>query len=138
MPYLKYYQEPTDFLLHLANVILLSIIECGIGLIAGSLPMMRRLVKRWVGVGLQANDLPLNPLKTFGQGRTSRKTNRHQLRPERSQLESTTVVGEDNGSAQLDEHSNRRNRFSGQTAYQLPNLPASAGLWAASSVEGGA
>lgn len=135
MPYLKYYKEPTDFLLHSANIILCSIVECGIGLIAGSLPMMRRLVKNWVGDGLQPNDLPLNPLRTFGQGRTSRKTSRHQPRPERSHPGSTTVVGEDNESLESDDHPSPRNRFSGQTAYQLPNITASPSPGADSNVE---
>lgn len=125
MPYLKYYNEPTDLLLHLANIILWSTIECGIGLIAGSLPMMRRLVKRWLGDGLQPNDLPLHPLKTIGQGRTSRRTHRDQPRPERNHLGSTTVVGEDHESLQPDDRFSPSNRFSGQTAYQLAIVTAS-------------
>ncbi|KAI9157968.1 hypothetical protein HJFPF1_05953 [Paramyrothecium foliicola] len=50
MPLLKYYKEPeNNYLYHMGFVILLSIGECGIGLIAGSLPMLRRLIQGWLG-----------------------------------------------------------------------------------------
>lgn len=71
MPLLRYYKEPENnylckgyciqysgFVIHLTwmprldhmgFVIVLSVAECGIGLIAGSLPMLRRLVHSWLG-----------------------------------------------------------------------------------------
>ncbi|CAJ2512614.1 Uu.00g007330.m01.CDS01 [Anthostomella pinea] len=70
MPYLRFYKDPNEYLFHMGNVILWSIFECGVGLIAGSLPMLRSLFKRWLGTDSQAGDgsAPLPPLSfaTFG------------------------------------------------------------------------
>ncbi|KAI0485080.1 hypothetical protein GGR56DRAFT_669574 [Xylariaceae sp. FL0804] len=69
LPYLRFYSEPDNYLFHIGYVVLWSIIECGIGLIAGSLPMLRRLFRRWLGVpdpdpvvNGAASPLPLPPL----------------------------------------------------------------------------
>ncbi|KAF6813267.1 cation-transporting atpase 4 [Colletotrichum musicola] len=48
LPYLQYYNQPENYLHNIANIVLWSIFECGIGIIAGSLPSLRRLLKFWL------------------------------------------------------------------------------------------
>ncbi|TDZ24413.1 hypothetical protein Cob_v003424 [Colletotrichum orbiculare MAFF 240422] len=48
LPYLQYYNQPKNYLHNIANIVLWSIFECGIGIIAGSLPSLRRLLKFWL------------------------------------------------------------------------------------------
>ncbi|KAF6819676.1 cation-transporting atpase 4 [Colletotrichum plurivorum] len=57
LPYLQYSNKPENYfrklLAHfhhpnIANIVLWSIFECGIGIIAGSLPSLRRLLKFWL------------------------------------------------------------------------------------------
>ncbi|KAF9875413.1 cation-transporting atpase 4 [Colletotrichum karsti] len=48
LPYLQYYNQVNDYLHNIANIVLWSIFECGIGIIAGSLPSLRRLLKFWL------------------------------------------------------------------------------------------
>ncbi|KAG6358995.1 hypothetical protein INS49_012515 [Diaporthe citri] len=49
MPYIKFYFNPAeDYLYRVCNVALWCIFETGIGIVAGCLPPLRRLVKRWV------------------------------------------------------------------------------------------
>ncbi|KAF5020649.1 hypothetical protein F66182_7326 [Fusarium sp. NRRL 66182] len=48
LPYIKFYADPIDFQYHVGHITLWSIFESGIGIIAGSLPSLRRLVKSWV------------------------------------------------------------------------------------------
>ncbi|CAH0046321.1 unnamed protein product [Clonostachys solani] len=79
IPFLKAYREPEDnFLYQIGYVIILSLAECGIGLIAGSLPMARRLVRKWRGKDDETTETSrLTPLSfmTFGDsGRSRRNT----------------------------------------------------------------
>ncbi|KAK1486367.1 hypothetical protein CTAM01_12248 [Colletotrichum tamarilloi] len=48
LPYLQYYNQVENYLHNIANIVLWSILECGIGIIAGSLPSLRRLLKFWL------------------------------------------------------------------------------------------
>ncbi|KAF4426624.1 hypothetical protein F53441_14115 [Fusarium austroafricanum] len=49
MPYMKFYFHPEkDYLYRVCNVALWCLFETGIGIVAGCLPPLRRLVKRWV------------------------------------------------------------------------------------------
>ncbi|KAF6808237.1 cation-transporting atpase 4 [Colletotrichum sojae] len=48
LPYLQYYNKPQNYLHNIANIVLWPIFECGIGIIAGSLPSLRRLLKFWL------------------------------------------------------------------------------------------
>lgn len=48
LPYLKYYNIPTNYLYNAANIVVWSIIECGLGIICGSLPSLRTLFKSWL------------------------------------------------------------------------------------------
>ncbi|KAM0336969.1 hypothetical protein ACHAPQ_003555 [Fusarium lateritium] len=48
LPYLKYYTIKSNYLYNVANIVLWSLVESGIGIIAGSLPSLRKLVsRRW-------------------------------------------------------------------------------------------
>ncbi|KAI1080225.1 hypothetical protein F5B20DRAFT_589642 [Whalleya microplaca] len=44
-PYLHYYEQLFNYLYNVCNVVVWSIVECGIGIIAGSLPSLRPLVR---------------------------------------------------------------------------------------------
>uniref|UniRef100_A0A8H7NQH5 Rhodopsin domain-containing protein n=1 Tax=Bionectria ochroleuca TaxID=29856 RepID=A0A8H7NQH5_BIOOC len=79
IPFLKAYREPEDnFLYKIGYVIILSLSECGIGLIAGSLPMVRRLVRKWRGQDDESNETsrltPLSFMTFGGSGRSRRNT----------------------------------------------------------------
>jgi hypothetical protein len=70
-PYIEYYRNPTDNLVsHVANIVLWSNVESSIGLMAGSLPSLRRLVMRKVqkSSGNSSGPFQDNPvsLVTFG------------------------------------------------------------------------
>ncbi|KAK1676961.1 hypothetical protein BDP55DRAFT_631041 [Colletotrichum godetiae] len=46
--YLQYYNQVENYLHNIANIVLWLILECGIGIIAGSLPSFRRLLNSWL------------------------------------------------------------------------------------------
>ncbi|KAF5697606.1 integral membrane protein PTH11 [Fusarium mundagurra] len=46
--YIKYHTYPTDYFYHAGNSTIWSVFESGTGIIAGSLPSLRRLLKKWV------------------------------------------------------------------------------------------
>ncbi|KAJ4251053.1 hypothetical protein NW762_011704 [Fusarium torreyae] len=48
LPYIKFYGDPVDLPYHVGYITLWSVFEGGIGIIAGSLPSLRRLLKTWV------------------------------------------------------------------------------------------
>ncbi|KAH6876581.1 hypothetical protein B0T10DRAFT_532644 [Thelonectria olida] len=48
LPYISSYGETENYLYNIANIVLWSIVESGTGIIAGSLPSLRRLVKNWI------------------------------------------------------------------------------------------
>ncbi|KAH7144215.1 hypothetical protein B0J13DRAFT_444021 [Dactylonectria estremocensis] len=60
LPYLKYYTQPEDYLYNVASIALWSVIESGIGTIAGSLPSLRRLLKNWVSFDSSVGQSPAN------------------------------------------------------------------------------
>ncbi|KAF5521998.1 hypothetical protein CGCA056_v007427 [Colletotrichum aenigma] len=64
LPYLQYYNVVDDYLHNIANIVLWSIFECGIGIIAGSLPSLRRLLKFWLDKSSKGsyNNTGSNPL----------------------------------------------------------------------------
>ncbi|KAK8015969.1 hypothetical protein PG991_008857 [Apiospora marii] len=45
LPYLQFYNVPTDYYYNVCNIVIWSIVECGVGIIAGSLPSLRPLLK---------------------------------------------------------------------------------------------
>ncbi|CAG9998286.1 unnamed protein product, partial [Clonostachys byssicola] len=48
LPYIKFYAETIDYPYNVGNITLWSVFESGTGIIAGSLPSLRRLLKNWV------------------------------------------------------------------------------------------
>ncbi|KAK7937328.1 uncharacterized protein PG986_014196 [Apiospora aurea] len=46
LPYLQFYNVPTDYYYNVCNIVIWSIVECGVGIIAGSLPSLRPLLKK--------------------------------------------------------------------------------------------
>ncbi|KAM5361834.1 hypothetical protein ACJZ2D_012864 [Fusarium nematophilum] len=48
LPYIAFYAKTENYLHNVANITLWSIFESGTGIIAGSLPSLRRLLKNWV------------------------------------------------------------------------------------------
>lgn len=48
IPWLQYWDIKGNQLFNLSNVLIWSNVECGIGIVAGSLPMLGRLVRRWL------------------------------------------------------------------------------------------
>ncbi|KAJ0336118.1 hypothetical protein COL922a_008349 [Colletotrichum nupharicola] len=79
LPYLQYYNVVDDYLHNIANIVLWSIFECGIGIIAGSLPSLRRLLKFWLDKSSRGsyNNTGSNPLHGDSgyQGSTGVKLN---------------------------------------------------------------
>ncbi|KAH8820254.1 hypothetical protein F5884DRAFT_849523 [Xylogone sp. PMI_703] len=45
MPYSTAYSNPKNLLYNVGNVVLWTVVECGLGIIAGSMPMLRKLIK---------------------------------------------------------------------------------------------
>lgn len=90
-------------------VIVLSIAECGIGLIAGSLPMLRHLFRAWLGreeASKPATPLP-NSLVTFG-GTGGSKDRKRFNNPTDTGMSRATIKGGRTGSGdweQLDDGS---------------------------------
>ncbi|KXH68612.1 hypothetical protein CSAL01_10264 [Colletotrichum salicis] len=50
LSYLQYYNPVENYLHNIANIVLWSILECGIGIIAVFLPSLRRLLKFWLDI----------------------------------------------------------------------------------------
>ncbi|KAH7130866.1 hypothetical protein EDB81DRAFT_905451 [Dactylonectria macrodidyma] len=48
LPYIAVYYNPDDYLYNIGNVAIWCIFESGTGIVAGSLPSLRRLLKNWV------------------------------------------------------------------------------------------
>ncbi|KAI0175038.1 hypothetical protein BJ166DRAFT_587791 [Pestalotiopsis sp. NC0098] len=66
IPYLRYYNELGDFLYKVGNIVLWSVLEGGIGLIAGSLPMLRQFFKGWLGSTVRSTAVGPSQLATIG------------------------------------------------------------------------
>ncbi|KAH8661972.1 hypothetical protein BX600DRAFT_437403 [Xylariales sp. PMI_506] len=68
-PYIEYYRDPTnDLVYHIGNIVLWSNVETAIGLVAGSLPSLRRLIMSKVKKNSSENSTNQKPmgLVTFG------------------------------------------------------------------------
>ncbi|KAI0023809.1 hypothetical protein F4780DRAFT_24345 [Xylariomycetidae sp. FL0641] len=78
LPYLGAYTALEDTYYKVCNIVLWSQIECGIGIIAGSLPSLRRLLKGLVGSSKDASygDSAGPNLNTIGGGNRSGKMSR--------------------------------------------------------------
>ncbi|KAI1866826.1 hypothetical protein JX265_001199 [Neoarthrinium moseri] len=86
LPYLRYYGDDDDYLEKVGNIVLWSVFEGGIGLIAGSLPMLRQLFKHWLGNTTRAT--PAGPSHVITVGGTSRKFSVSSIQKPHTQLRS--------------------------------------------------
>ncbi|ETS78112.1 hypothetical protein PFICI_10174 [Pestalotiopsis fici W106-1] len=68
IPYLRYYNELGDFLYKVGNIVLWSVLEGGIGLIAGSLPMLRQFFKGWLGSTVRSTAVGPSQIPTTNRG----------------------------------------------------------------------
>ncbi|KAI1336925.1 hypothetical protein F5Y15DRAFT_392719 [Xylariaceae sp. FL0016] len=95
LPYIQYYNHNDNFLFHVGNMVLWSVIEGGIGLVAGSLPMLRVYFKRWIGHSEKATTGPTGGLREWNLGGYGPTTNQRgrtfssASRANRSNLHST-------------------------------------------------
>ncbi|KAM5354602.1 hypothetical protein ACJ41O_001249 [Fusarium nematophilum] len=71
LPYLAYYSKPEDYLHNVANTGLWSIFESGTGIIAGSLPSLRSLVKNWVNFDSSVGQSPAQITPFIGTNRAT-------------------------------------------------------------------
>ncbi|KAJ4249732.1 hypothetical protein NW762_012073 [Fusarium torreyae] len=71
MPYIKFYFHPEkDYLYRVCNVALWCVFETGIGIVAGCLPPLRKLAKRWINFdsshGQSSGATPYNSSNALG------------------------------------------------------------------------
>lgn len=58
---------------NVANIVLWSIVECGVGILAGSLPSLRTLLKSWLDKSSSKGDSYQNTPGSYALGTTGRK-----------------------------------------------------------------
>ncbi|KAK2023301.1 hypothetical protein LX32DRAFT_708070 [Colletotrichum zoysiae] len=95
VPFTNAYMKAHDVLYHAGNIVLWTIVECGLGIIAGSLPPLRAFFKRLVSDESTEENYKRSEdtgLVTFGQARV-RKRPAHE-----TELGITITEGEDNDS----------------------------------------
>ncbi|KAF4983784.1 hypothetical protein FZEAL_868 [Fusarium zealandicum] len=68
LPYIQAYSKTDEYLHNVGNIVLWSVFESGTGLIAGSLPSLRRLLKNWVNFD-STHHAPTHPTPFTGTGR---------------------------------------------------------------------
>ncbi|KAM0820084.1 hypothetical protein AB5N19_05903 [Seiridium cardinale] len=103
IPYLRYYQDSDNFLYKVGNIVLWSIFEGGIGLIAGSLPMLRRLFRGWLGSTARTTTTGPSHLVTIGGSKRKNSVYSQTQKPQYSVRGSRTR--EDREWARLDDSS---------------------------------
>ncbi|KAF4985670.1 hypothetical protein FDECE_16401 [Fusarium decemcellulare] len=112
-PYIAYYNQPEDYLYNVCNIALWSIFETGIGIVAGSLPSLRRLLKNWVnfdsshGQSSGAHMTPYAGSNAIGVTSKIGTTGRFQ----RSRMATATASGGEDGNGnweRLDDDSSKR------------------------------
>ncbi|KAM0541757.1 hypothetical protein ACHAPJ_013114 [Fusarium lateritium] len=105
VPYSSAYLKPEHFIYQVANIILWTVVECGVGIVAGSLPSLRAFFKS-LAKDKSTNDYSAShasDLLTFGRVRDRSK------RGDAIELGINTVVNHDaEGSQEQDDDSTRR------------------------------
>ncbi|KAI8682384.1 hypothetical protein NCS56_00361000 [Fusarium sp. Ph1] len=71
LPYIKFYADPTDYPYNVGNIALWSVFESGTGIIAGSLPSLRRLLKNWVNFDSSHGHSSSNVTPFTGAGKST-------------------------------------------------------------------
>lgn len=64
---------------NVANIVLWSIVECGVGIIAGSMPSLRSLLKSWIDKSTQDSNYKNNP-SGYGPGKSSNLSNTKKMK----------------------------------------------------------
>ncbi|KAL6355397.1 hypothetical protein LRP88_10986 [Fusarium phalaenopsidis] len=102
MPYSSAYSNPKNLLYNVGNIILWTVVECGLGIIAGSMPMLRKLVK-----GLSRDESTgksgTNDLNLVTIGRVKGK--HHPIHD--TDIQITVVAGDDPETARDDDSTKR-------------------------------
>ncbi|KAM6506172.1 hypothetical protein FSOLCH5_014357 [Fusarium solani] len=102
MPYSSAYSKPKNLLYNVGNIILWTVVECGLGIIAGSMPMLRKLVK-----GLSRDESTgksgTNDLNLVTIGRVKGK--HHPIHD--TDIQITVVAGDDPETARDDDSTKR-------------------------------
>ncbi|KAF5002029.1 hypothetical protein FGRMN_640 [Fusarium graminum] len=75
LPYLKYYSIQDDYLHNVANIVIWSLVESGIGIVAGSLPSLRKIVSRRWHFGASTSSSPSQIAPYAGNSRAVITTN---------------------------------------------------------------
>ncbi|EEU35870.1 uncharacterized protein NECHADRAFT_34927 [Fusarium vanettenii 77-13-4] len=71
LPYIKFYADPKDYPYNVGNIALWSVFESGTGIIAGSLPSLRRLLKNWVNFDSSHGHSSSNVTPFTGAGKST-------------------------------------------------------------------
>lgn len=94
LPYLQYYNVPTDYFRtyfdefaafsgtpltprpsdNVANIVFWSMVECGVGIIAGSLPSLRTILKSWIDKSSRGDSYRNTPGSYALEGTGKKKT----------------------------------------------------------------
>ncbi|KAH8666810.1 hypothetical protein BX600DRAFT_436191 [Xylariales sp. PMI_506] len=90
LPYLQFYADTDNFLYQVGNIVLWSMFEGGIGLIAGSMPMLRLFFHRWIGGSTHTDTHDTPHLPTIGGTERARYTFSNSGRPHISVRNSKT------------------------------------------------
>ncbi|KAI8725634.1 hypothetical protein NCS52_00135000 [Fusarium sp. LHS14.1] len=79
LPYIAFYAQPKNYLYNVGNIVLWSVFESGTGVIAGSLPSLRQLVKNWVTFDTTNGHSPAQVTPYSDTRRASMRTNTRAL-----------------------------------------------------------
>ncbi|KAH6647892.1 hypothetical protein BKA67DRAFT_662639 [Truncatella angustata] len=125
IPYLKYYESSDNFLYNVGNIVLWSVFEGGIGLVAGSLPMLRQLFKRWLGSTARTTSVGPSNLVTIGGSHRKHSVSQSQKPPPYSSRASRTR--EDRGWDRLEDSNSDLHRLHdvpehSESQYELRDL----------------
>ncbi|KAH6993574.1 hypothetical protein EDB82DRAFT_566878 [Fusarium venenatum] len=74
-PYVRYYTVPTNYLYNVTNIVIWSIVESGIGIVAGSLPSLRKLVSNHFHFDSSKGSAPSHRTPFAGESRAVITTN---------------------------------------------------------------
>ncbi|UPL03040.1 hypothetical protein LCI18_013974 [Fusarium solani-melongenae] len=112
-PYIPYFNQKEDYLYNACNIALWSVFETGIGIIAGSLPSLRRLLKTWINLDLSNGHSSGHVAPYAGPGALGVTSNigttSRSQRFQRSIMGTNAVGGGDDGNwEQLDDDSSKR------------------------------
>ncbi|RSL68601.1 hypothetical protein CEP54_002706 [Fusarium duplospermum] len=112
LPYIAFYAHPENYLHNVGNIVLWSVFESGTGIIAGSLPSLRQLVKNWITFDTTNANSPPQITPYTDTRRASMRTNTRALAG-RQHLHNSVIssITADRDWEQLDDNSSRDKIF---------------------------